>query len=276
MEDAESTSRSKSGTAMPPTKVVTAGYGSTAWAAVLSRLEKTHHSLYPSPCGSIHVGDVVIDETNGLRGLDDTLELLAHFRGQAWDCQTWQGQLANNLRASVTPCIFRPECNGSQFQLFHRLTTERAIMFRHVRCVAYSVMFLAICLPAACAGQDWPRFRGPGGMGISDATDLPIEWGQSHGLVWKTALPGAGASSPITFGDRIFLTCYTGFFVPGESGGSPEQLQRHLIALRLDDGQVVWDKAVAAKLPEEEQIRDHGFAANSVAVGRRAAILREP
>jgi hypothetical protein len=103
-------------------------------------------------------------------------------------------------------------------------------------------------------------------MGISDATDLPIEWGPSHGLVWKTALPGAGASSPITFGDRIFLTCYTGFFVPGESGGSPEQLQRHLLALRLDDGQVVWDKAVAAKLPEEEQIRDHGFAANSVAV----------
>jgi outer membrane protein assembly factor BamB len=146
------------------------------------------------------------------------------------------------------------------------LTKERAIMFRHVRCVAYSLMFLAICWPAACSGQDWPRFRGPGGMGISAATDLPVEWGPSHGLVWKTALPGAGASSPITFGDRIFLTCYTGFFVPGESGGSPEQLQRHLIALRLDDGQVVWEKAVAARLPEEERVRDHGFAANSVAV----------
>ncbi|MCU0874222.1 MAG: PQQ-binding-like beta-propeller repeat protein, partial [Pirellulaceae bacterium] len=86
------------------------------------------------------------------------------------------------------------------------------------------------------------------------------------GLIWKTALPGAGASSPVTFGERIYLTCYTGFFVPDEPGGSPQELKRHLIALRLEDGQVVWDKALPAKLPEEERIRDHGFAASSVAV----------
>ena len=119
--------------------------------------------------------------------------------------------------------------------------------------------------PPATDG-DWPRFRGPGGMGISDATGLPVEWDQSKNLVWKTALPGPGASSPITFGDRVYLTCYTGYFIPDEPGGSLEQLKRHLIAVRLDDGQIVWEKAVAAKLPEEERIRDHGFAANSVAV----------
>ena len=79
-------------------------------------------------------------------------------------------------------------------------------------------------------------------------------------------MPGAGASSPIVFGDRVYLTCYTGYFVPDQPGGSLEQLQRHLIAVRLEDGQILWDQAVAAKLPEEEQIRDHGYAANSVAV----------
>jgi outer membrane protein assembly factor BamB len=115
-------------------------------------------------------------------------------------------------------------------------------------------------------GRNWDRFRGPTGMGVADSAGLPIEWSQSEGLVWKTALPGAGASSPITFGDRIYLTAYTGFFVPGEPGGSLEQLQRHLIALRLDDGRILWDKAIPAKLPEEESIRDHGFAASSVAV----------
>jgi outer membrane protein assembly factor BamB len=118
----------------------------------------------------------------------------------------------------------------------------------------------------AAADDNWPRFRGPGGMGISDARGLPLEWDQSKNLVWKTALPGPGASSPVTFGDRVYLTCYTGYFIPDQPGGSLEQLKRHLIALRLDDGQIVWDKAVAAKLPEEERIRDHGFAANSVAV----------
>ncbi len=119
---------------------------------------------------------------------------------------------------------------------------------------------------AAATSRDWPRFRGPSGMGTSDGTGLPIQWDQNSGIVWKSELPGAGASSPITFGDRVYLTCYTGYFVPGESGGSLEQLERHLIALRLDDGRLLWDKAVAARLPEEEQIRDHGFAANSVAV----------
>jgi outer membrane protein assembly factor BamB len=113
---------------------------------------------------------------------------------------------------------------------------------------------------------DWSRFRGPGGMGVSDATGLPVEWDQTRNVLWKTPLPGAGASSPIVFGDRVYLTCYTGYFVPDESGGSLDQLRRHLLAVQLDDGQILWDQAVAAKLPEEEQIRDHGFAANSVAV----------
>lgn len=119
---------------------------------------------------------------------------------------------------------------------------------------------------AAGQGRDWPRFRGPGGMGVSDATGLPVEWDQDKGIVWKTPLPGAGASSPIVFGDRVYLTCYTGYFVPGEPGGSLNQLKRHLLAVSLDDGRILWDTAVPAKLPEEERIRDHGFAANSVAV----------
>jgi len=100
-------------------------------------------------------------------------------------------------------------------------------------------------------------------MGISEATGLPLTWSADRNVVWKAPLPGAGASSPIVFGDRIYLTSYTGFFVPDQPGGSPEQLQRHLLALRRSDGSVIWDRTLAAKLPEEQQIRDHGFAANT-------------
>lgn len=112
---------------------------------------------------------------------------------------------------------------------------------------------------------DWPAFRGPTGMGISSASGMPTTWSETENIAWKTPLPGAGASSPIVFGDRIYLTAYTGFFVPGESGGSLDELQRHLLAINRDDGKIVWDKAVSAKLPEESSIRDHGFAANSAA-----------
>jgi len=115
------------------------------------------------------------------------------------------------------------------------------------------------------AGSDWPRFRGPEGMGTSAASGLPLQWDQGQGIAWKTALPGAGASSPITWGDRVYVTAYTGYFVPGEQGGNVEDLKRHLIALRLSDGQILWDKAIEAKLPEEARIRDHGYAASTPA-----------
>lgn len=119
---------------------------------------------------------------------------------------------------------------------------------------------------SAGSSADWPGFRGPTGMGTSDAKGLPVTWGLDDNIAWKVELPGPGASSPVVFGDKIYLTCYTGFFVPGEDGGSPEDLKRHLVVLNRADGSTAWDKAVKAKLPEEERIRDHGFAANTPAV----------
>lgn len=117
------------------------------------------------------------------------------------------------------------------------------------------------------AGTDdnWPRFRGPTGMGTSSAKSLPLEWGAEDNLAWKTDLPGPGASSPITYGNHIYITCYTGYFVPGESGGSLDDLKRHLIALNRKDGTIVWNQGIQAKLPEEEKIRDHGYAASTPA-----------
>ena len=96
-------------------------------------------------------------------------------------------------------------------------------MLRSVQGVVFRVLFLGVCIPAACSGQTsggagdgWPRFRGPEGMGISGATGLPLEWDASKNLVWKTALPGPGASSPITYGGQVYVTCYTGYLVPNE------------------------------------------------------------
>jgi outer membrane protein assembly factor BamB len=119
---------------------------------------------------------------------------------------------------------------------------------------------------AAVQAADWPVFRGPGGMGVSDAKNLPVTWSQTENIAWKTPMPGPGASSPAVFGDRIYLTCFTGYLDENGSGGSLEQLKRHLLALNRADGSIVWNQAVQAKLPEEERIRDHGFAANTPAV----------
>jgi hypothetical protein len=91
-----------------------------------------------------------------------------------------------------------------------------------------------------------------------------VTWSENQNIVWKTALPGAGSSSPIVWADRIYLTCYTGY-LPGKPGGSLDDLKRHLVCLRRDDGTVLWNESVKAKLPEEDRIRDHGYAANTPA-----------
>ncbi|MCI0639193.1 MAG: PQQ-binding-like beta-propeller repeat protein [Gemmataceae bacterium] len=57
---------------------------------------------------------------------------------------------------------------------------------------------------------DWPGFRGPNGSAASDDKDLPAQWTKEN-IHWKLKLPGPGTSSPITTGDKIFVTAYSGY-----------------------------------------------------------------
>jgi outer membrane protein assembly factor BamB len=65
---------------------------------------------------------------------------------------------------------------------------------------------LSCCLATAARSEsNWPRWRGPQQDGHSAEADLPVKWSNDN-VVWKTSLPGIGQSSPIIWGDRIFLT----------------------------------------------------------------------
>lgn len=143
---------------------------------------------------------------------------------------------------------------------------DRSNLSRSVRLLFAAALMMSRGLGQGTAQEEsnWPCFRGPTAMGIAADTGLPSEWNDDS-VAWKTELPGSGASSPITFGDHIYLTAYSGFFIPGEPEGRPEQLTRHLIACDRQTGKIIWNKTIPAKLPEEERIRDHGFAANTPA-----------
>ena len=78
-------------------------------------------------------------------------------------------------------------------------------------------MIAAVTLPSAlllsllgltgmAAAQDWPEFRGPGGQGHSSDRGLPLEWSEARNIVWKSAVPGRGWSSPIVSAGRVWLT----------------------------------------------------------------------
>jgi hypothetical protein len=103
---------------------------------------------------------------------------------------------------------------------------------------------------ADVVASDWARFRGPNGTGISpDPEPLPVEFGEGRNLKWKVALPGAGVSCPIVVGDRVFVTCYSGYGVSRQEAGEMQALKRHMVCVNRADGKVVWERTIDAVLP---------------------------
>jgi len=100
----------------------------------------------------------------------------------------------------------------------------------------------------AQASENWPRFRGPTGQGVSSENGLPIRWSGTENVAWKTAIPGDGWSSPIVFGDRIFVTSTT-------DGGK----SCHVICIDRKTGALLWNKMVFEQVPKQKR-PDNSYA----------------
>jgi outer membrane protein assembly factor BamB len=115
--------------------------------------------------------------------------------------------------------------------------------------------------------KQWPRFRGPGGLGISAYTNVPTTWNGKTGenILWKTRVPLPGENSPVVWGNRVFL-----------SGATAEK--REVYCFDADTGQLLWAKPVdtpvglASDPPQIAQ--DTGFACPTTATdGRRVVAM---
>jgi len=107
--------------------------------------------------------------------------------------------------------------------------------------------------------KNWPRFRGPGGLGVSAYANIPDSWDveSGEGILWKTPVPLPGKGSPVVWGDRVFL-----------SGGTAEKLQ--VYCFDADSGELLWaqDAPLSEPLPEDPEYT--GYAAPTVTTdGRR-------
>ncbi|MDR2115857.1 MAG: PQQ-binding-like beta-propeller repeat protein [Planctomycetaceae bacterium] len=87
--------------------------------------------------------------------------------------------------------------------------------------------------------EQWSRFRGTNGQGISTATGLPTQWNTNENIAWKTEIPGEGWSSPIVWNDHIFLTTTT-------NNGK----ECHVIAVNRKTGKILWDKIAFSQEPQ--------------------------
>ncbi len=94
-------------------------------------------------------------------------------------------------------------------------------------------LVLTLTLTLCVHGQEWSRFRGPNGSGVSDATSIPTTWTDKDYL-WKVPLPGVGHSSPVVWGDKVFVTA-------GDKSG-----KRLVLCLDAATGKTLWQKEFLA------------------------------
>ncbi len=110
---------------------------------------------------------------------------------------------------------------------------------------------MVLLVGVAAMGQEWPRFRGVNGAGVSDAA-IPAKWTEKS-FVWKTDLPGVGHGSPVVWGDHVFLLC-----------GDEATAARIAVCVDAADGAIAWKREFKAL-----KHRHHKF--NSVASTTPAA-----
>jgi len=145
-----------------------------------------------------------------------------------------------------------------------------------------STVILLNSTAGSAAAPNWPQWRGPGGQGISTEKNLPTEWSATKNIKWKTPIAGRGHSSPIVWGNRIFLTtAIEGAIVPGakavkhmdgdkeflhpDSVGADHKHTFKVICLNADTGKILWDQTAYEGTPYDNRHRKSSFASSTPA-----------
>jgi outer membrane protein assembly factor BamB len=143
---------------------------------------------------------------------------------------------------------------------------------------------LAASRPGAAQGPGhWPAWRGPLGTGEAPGTNPPTTWSETQNVRWKVKLPGRGSSTPIIWGDRIFLQTA----MPAVDAPAPAEVQggfgarerpstpHRFMVLCLDrkTGKTLWQKTAKEVIPNEGHHRDHGFASYSPVTDGKVVIV---
>ncbi|MFT5303388.1 MAG: outer membrane protein assembly factor BamB [Mariniblastus sp.] len=153
------------------------------------------------------------------------------------------------------------------------MTEQRTSIFTHTRGIILCLLLITQG-SFANADDDWPRFRGLAGN-ASASEPTPTTWSDSENLVWKTRLPGRGASSPIIVGNKIFLTSFTGYGQANDDPGEKTELRLNTLCFDRVTGELIWNKSIEGNSEEQslsnnnskrgkpKQVAGHGFASGT-------------
>ncbi len=115
------------------------------------------------------------------------------------------------------------------------------------------LMLLAVQLTSA--GDNWPEFRGPRADGIGTSHGLPTTWSETENIVWKTAIPGEGYSSPVIWGEQIWLT-----------SASPDGKQLFAWCIDRDSGELIHERLLFEVANPREKHKFNTYASPTPAI----------
>src|SRR6266545_1533187 len=122
---------------------------------------------------------------------------------------------------------------------------------KKTRCVV-TVCVILLYLSSYAPAEDWPHWRGPEANGVSREQQLPVRWSTTENIAWKAKLAGGGMSTPITWGDRIFVTSQIGAGIvearsaryEGPTPASDDVVTFVVQCFSRSDGKLVWEERV--------------------------------
>ena len=141
-----------------------------------------------------------------------------------------------------------------------------------------SIPILLLAFTALAADDDWPRYRGPNNDGVARG-DAPLEWSTTKNVAWKLPIPGLGHSSPVLWGNKLFVTTAVpmkpiaggGSANSGGRGGPPSAGMGHEYSFRLlcidrNSGKILWEREATKAVPHEGYHGTYGsYASNTPA-----------
>ncbi|HXG66076.1 MAG TPA: PQQ-binding-like beta-propeller repeat protein [Blastocatellia bacterium] len=123
------------------------------------------------------------------------------------------------------------------------------------------------------ANDRWPGFRGPRALGVADDPGLPDTWSATQNVAWKTDIPGVGWSSPIVWGDRIFVTSVIskgevekpkkGLYFGGERKASTDEHRWMVYCVDFKSGKILWEREAHKGLPPGPRHLKNSYASET-------------
>src|SRR5580765_1722425 len=136
--------------------------------------------------------------------------------------------------------------------------------FAHDKCMKNSninlcfAAVLTISSVVSAPAANWPGWRGPEGTGVSTEKNLPLTWSTNENVRWRVALPGPGNSSPVVWGNRVFV-----------AQAVKAEDRRTLMCFDRSNGKLLWQSGVTYTEKEQTQQSNPYCSATPVTDGER-------